>query len=152
MDDLRAAILRPQLARIEDAIARWNARHDRVAAGLAEDSTFVLPRRSAEEPYVGSSIQFRIPGIAPHQAASFLAATAAHAVELKWFGAPEPVGFTSTHRTWRYVPAQDLPRTDRILAGLFDMRLPLTFTLEDCDLIAAIIRNCAASLGLRSAA
>ena len=50
------------------------------------------------------------------------------------------------------MPAQDLPQTDRILAGLFDMRLPLTFTLEDCDLIAAIICDCAASLGLRSAA
>jgi dTDP-4-amino-4,6-dideoxygalactose transaminase len=152
MDNLRAAILRPQLARIEDAIARWNERYDRVAAGLAEDSTFVLPRRLAEERYVGSSIQFRIPGIAPHEAAPFLAATTAHGVELKWFGDPEPVGFTSTHRTWRYVPEQDLPRTDRILAGLFDMRLPLTFTLEDCDLIVAIIRDCAASLGLRSAA
>ena len=152
MDNLRAAILRPQLLRIEDAIARWNARHDRVTARLAEDATFVLPRRPAEERYVGSSIQFRVPGIAPADAASFLAATAARGVELKWFGAPEPVGFTSTHRTWRFVPAQDLPRTDRILAGLFDMRLPLTFTLEDCELIALIIRDCAASLGLRSAA
>jgi hypothetical protein len=101
---------------------------------------------------VGSSIQFRIPHIAPALAARFLAATAARGVELKWFGAPEPVGFTSTHRTWRYVPAQDLPRTDQILAGLFDMRLPLTFTLEDCDLLAAIIRDCAAGLGLQSAA
>ena len=152
MDNLRAAILRPQLARIEDAIARWNARHDHIAARLAEDRAFVLPRRPAEERYVGSSIQFRIPEIAPHDAERFLAATAARGVELKWFGAPEPVGFTSTHRTWRFVPAQDLPRTDRILAGLFDMRLPLTFTLEDCDLIALIIRDCAASLGLRSAA
>jgi dTDP-4-amino-4,6-dideoxygalactose transaminase len=152
MDNLRAAILRPQLARIEDAIARWNARYDRVAAGLAEDSAFVLPWRPAEERYVGSSIQFRIPHIAPAVAARFLAATAARGVELKWFGAPEPVGFTSTHRTWRYVPAQNLPRTDQILAGLFDMRLPLTFTLEDCDLLAAIICDCAAGLGLQSAA
>jgi hypothetical protein len=33
-----------------------------------------------------------------------------------------------------------LPKSDRILAGLIDMRLPLTFSLEDCALIARIIR------------
>jgi hypothetical protein len=37
------------------------------------------------------------------------------------------------------VAPQDLPQTDRVLAGLFDMRLPLTFTLADCDLLAAHI-------------
>jgi hypothetical protein len=37
--------------------------------------------------------------------------------------------------------AQSLPQTDRILAGLLDMRLPLTFSLEDCDVITSIIRQ-----------
>jgi hypothetical protein len=73
-------------------------------------------------------------------------------VELKWFGAGEPVGFTSAHLSWRYVAPQSLPRTDRILAGLFDMRLPLTFTLEDCDLIAGHILDAAATLDLGAAA
>ena len=35
--------------------------------------------------------------------------------------------------------AQQLPRTDAVLATLFDMRLPLTFSLEDCTLIAELI-------------
>ena len=33
-----------------------------------------------------------------------------------------------------------MPATDRVLAGLLDMRVPLTFSLEDCALIARIIR------------
>ncbi len=33
-----------------------------------------------------------------------------------------------------------MPATDRILAGIIDMRLPLTFSLDDCALIARIIR------------
>ena len=33
-----------------------------------------------------------------------------------------------------------MPRSDRILAGLLDMRLPLTFSLDDCALIARVIR------------
>ena len=35
MDALRAAILRPQLALLEDNIARWNARYRVVEAALA---------------------------------------------------------------------------------------------------------------------
>ena len=62
-------------------------------------------------------------------------------MELKWFGAKEPQGFTSRHDSWRYAKPQDLPRTDRILAGLVDMRLPLTFTTDDAALIARILRE-----------
>ena len=62
-------------------------------------------------------------------------------VELKWFGGDEPNGFTSAHTSWRYLRAQQLPRTDRVLASLFDMRLPLTFSLEDCAQIARIIAD-----------
>ena len=36
--------------------------------------------------------------------------------------------------------ARFLPQTDAVLAGLLDLRLPLTFNLEDCALIARIIR------------
>lgn len=139
MDNLRAALLRPQLRVIDAAVAAWNGRHDRVAGHLHGHNAIRLPRRPAEEAYVGSSIQFLLPGLSPDGARAFLAATAARGVELKWFGAADPVAFTSAHPSWRYVEPQHLPQTDRILAGLFDMRLPLTFSLEDCDLLAAHI-------------
>ena len=61
-------------------------------------------------------------------------------VELKWFGGAEPVGFTSRYDSWRYAPSEAMPGSDRILRGILDMRLPLTFSLEDCALIARIIR------------
>ena len=62
-------------------------------------------------------------------------------MELKWFGAAEPVAFTSRYDSWRYAPPQRLPRTDAILAGLIDMRLPLTFSEADVRMIAEIIRD-----------
>jgi hypothetical protein len=34
-----------------------------------------------------------------------------------------------------------MPKTDRILSGLLDLRLPLTFTLNDCELISSIIKE-----------
>lgn len=136
MDNLRAAILRPQLAALDQVNALWNERHDRMAAALAGHPRVRLPKRPDAESYVGSSIQFRVPAFGPAQARAFVAALGERGVEVKWFGAADPVAFTSTHHSWRYVARQDLPQTDRVLATLFDMRLPLTFSLGDCDLIS----------------
>jgi dTDP-4-amino-4,6-dideoxygalactose transaminase len=136
MDNLRAAILRPQLAGLEERVAGWNALHDRLAARLSAHPAIRLPHRPQAEAYVGSSLQFRTPGLSAPECAAFVARAAAGGVELKWFGAAEPAGFTSAHRSWRYLPPQDLPQTDRVLATLFDLRLPLTFTQADIDLIA----------------
>lgn len=148
MDNLRAAILRPQLVVLNTTIAEWNARHDRVAAALAQHPTIRMAHRPAQEHYVGSSLQFRIPGISAQAASGFIADLADRGVEVKWFGASQPVAFTSAHQSWRYVAPQSLPQTDRILSSLFDMRLPLTFSLSDCDLIAAHILQAAESLPL----
>ena len=141
MDNLRAAILRPQLADLPRQIARWNALYQTVERGLAETPGIQLPHRPQAEAYVGSSIQFRLPGWTPARIQSFVAACAARGVELKWFGAPEPVAFTSTHHSWHYAPAQVMPETDRILSTLLDMRLPLTFSTEDAAQIARIISD-----------
>ncbi|WP_340159339.1 DegT/DnrJ/EryC1/StrS aminotransferase family protein [uncultured Hoeflea sp.] len=147
MDNLRAAILLPQLDRLEDSIERWNERYRAVEQALAGADGVEVRRRPQAERYVGSSIQFRLPGMTPALARAFVAANRALGVELKWFGAAEPVAFTSNHHSWRYVDAQELSQTDRILSGLFDMRLPLTFSVEDCRHIGAIIVHCAAELG-----
>ncbi len=32
-----------------------------------------------------------------------------------------------------------LPKTDKVLSSLLDMRIPLTFNQQDCELIADII-------------
>ena len=147
MDNLRAAILLPQLARLEDNIERWNERYRAVEQALAGAPGVSLPQRPEAERYVGSSIQFRLAGLSAPLAEAFVAANRALGVELKWFGAADPVAFTSNHHSWRYVDPQVLPETDRILSCLFDMRLPLTFSVEDCCHIGAIIAHCAAELG-----
>ncbi|WP_417409339.1 DegT/DnrJ/EryC1/StrS family aminotransferase [Hoeflea sp.] len=144
MDNLRAAILLPQLVRLEDSIERWNQRYRAVEDALRGTTGVVLCKRPEEERYVGSSIQFSLPGISPAGAQAFVAANKGLGVELKWFGDENPVGFTSNHHSWRYVEQQSLPETDRILASLFDMRLPLTFSVGDCRHIGAIIAHCAA--------
>ena len=141
MDNLRAAILRPQLADLDQQCARWNDRYRVVESGLRNLPGLKLIERPDKEGFVASSFQFLMPQASVTDVQSFLTACAKRGVELKWFGGTGPTGFTSRHDSWRYAPRQDLPQTDRVLAGLIDMRLPLTFSLEDCAQIARIIAD-----------
>ena len=140
MDNLRAAILRPQLRRLASQCAAWTDRYRVLEAGLCATPGLTVIERPEAEAYVGSSFQFLLPDWSAADVQSVVARCAARGVELKWFGAAEPVAFTSRHDSWRYAPPQSLPQTDRILAGLLDMRLPLTFSPDDCGKIARIIR------------
>ncbi|MDX1604695.1 MAG: DegT/DnrJ/EryC1/StrS family aminotransferase [Candidatus Competibacterales bacterium] len=146
MDNLRASILRPQIADLDRNVTRWNERYRAVEHELGRADGLYLPVRPAEEKFVGSSIQFLIPGITAEGARAFVSACRERGVELKWFGAAEPVGYTSRHQSWRYLARQNLPRTDAILDELFDMRIPLTFSIDDCRLIGQIIAECHAQV------
>ncbi len=140
MDNLRAAILRPQLKRLEDRRERWGVLYRTLEAGLAGTNGLRLVPRPAAEVYVASSFQFLLPDWPEGRIRALIARCAARGVELKWFGAPEPVAFTSRYEHWRYAAPVPLPQTDKVLAGLIDMRLPLTFSPEDAALIGRIIR------------
>ncbi|MCU4653973.1 DegT/DnrJ/EryC1/StrS family aminotransferase [Roseibacterium sp. SDUM158016] len=141
MDHLRASILRVQLADLAAQVDRWNALYRTVEEGLRNTPGLKIVERDPRERIVGSSIQFLLPGFSPGEIGAVVEACRLRGVELKWFGAEEPVAFTSRYDSWRYAPAQRLPRTDAILAGLMDMRLPLTFSVSDAGLIAEIIRD-----------
>ena len=101
-----------------------------------------VPQRLSEERYVGSSIQFRIPGITKSEADLFINKNKKLGVELKWFGNDDPNGFTSNHKSWKYVSQQQLNKSDDILSSLFDLRLPLTFSIDDCIHLSKIIIEC----------
>ena len=140
MDNLRAAILRPQLARLDETCRRWNARYAVLEAGLRELPGVRLPGRPPEEQYVGSSIQFSLPDFSEDRIRAFLANCARRGVDLKWFGDAEPHGFTSRFDSWRYLGQQgELPNTRKVLATLCDMRIPLTFDEDDCRQIVGVI-------------
>ena len=140
MDNLRAAILRAQLKTLPDQCVRWNERYAALEDGLrGTPGLRIIPRPEAER-FVGSSFQFLLPGWRAAAVGDVVARCAARGVELKWFGAAEPAGFTSRYDSGRFARAEPLPKTDEVLAGLLDMRVPLTFSLPDCSLIARNIR------------
>jgi dTDP-4-amino-4,6-dideoxygalactose transaminase len=146
MDNLRAAVLRPQLAALDTRCAGWNARYRAVEAGLRGTPELTLIERPAAEDYVMSSFQFLLLDWAEDDVRAVVDRCGARGVALKWFGAEEPHGFTSRYDHWHYAAPGPLPQSDRVLAGLIDMRLPLAFSLGDCALIARIIREEVAGL------
>jgi len=147
MTNLAAALVRPQLKRLDKQARRWNRRYATLAGLLAGIPQVQLPRRPAREHYVGSSLQFLLTHVTRDQVQDFLRLCAKRGVEIKWFGGAEPVGFTSTFDSWTYIEKRPpLPRTKAILDYMCDFRIPLTFTLEDCRLIGKIIQAAAAEV------
>ena len=61
MDNLRAAILRPQLRNLDAQCAAWNDRYRRVEDGLRNQPGIHVIERPAQEHYVMSSFQFLCP-------------------------------------------------------------------------------------------
>ena len=141
MDNLRAAILRPQLAKLDEQCGAWNARYRVVEEGLRNTPGLTLINRPEAEAYVMSSFQFLLLDWAEVDVQQVVQKCANRGVELKWFGGAEPTGFTSRYDSWRYAQSPKLPQTDRVLKAVLDLRLPLTFSLEDCAMIGRIIRD-----------
>ena len=140
MDNLRAAILRPQIADLATQCQRWNDRYYALEAGFRDIPGLSVVERAPQEVIVGSSIQFLLLDWSEDAVVEVVARCLKRGVELKWFGAAEPVAFTSRYDSWKYANPVQMPASDRILRGVVDMRVPLTFSIEDCELIARIIR------------
>lgn len=148
MSNLAAALARPQLgAVLKDRCRRWNERYAWLAQALEGTPHLRLPHRPPKEQFVASSLQFSLVGLSAAQIRQAIAACGDRGLHIKWFGADEPVGFTSAWSHWRFFGGQpqELPQAERVLAGLCDLRLPLTLSADDCQAIAAVIRGALAT-------
>jgi dTDP-4-amino-4,6-dideoxygalactose transaminase len=142
MQELTAALARPQIGMLEQRSAAWRERYGWLASEFARIPQVALPARGEKEDFVPSSIQFSLVDMPPEAIATALADCKDRGVDIKWFGRSEPMGFTSTWRDWRYVgDSQALPETGRMLASLCDMRIPLSLARKDCRLIADILAD-----------
>ncbi|MCP4328616.1 MAG: aminotransferase class I/II-fold pyridoxal phosphate-dependent enzyme [Alphaproteobacteria bacterium] len=142
MSNLVAAVLRPQLALMDERTASWRTNYRRLADLLRAIDHIAVPERPAKEDAVPSSIQFSVTGLRADQIEDFIAICERQGIHVKWFGGREPVGFTSSYEHWRYIEATpELRSSRRVLDGLCDMRIPLSLSEDDCRTIAAILRE-----------
>ena len=148
LDNLRATILRDQLPNLEANVHRWNVRYRILEAGFRSAPGLGVVERNQHEEFVGSSIQFKATGIAPKDIPAFLKDCGSRGVEIKWFGGDEPVAFTSRYDSWQYLGDMDpLPNTIETLSTTCDLRVPLTFSEQDCqDIVDIVTEEMAARL------
>lgn len=144
MQNLSAAVIRPQLPLVAERVAKGRTGHDRVAAELNLSAHLAVPEALGPEERAPDSIQFNLMGDwSDQQAVEFQAAAKARGVSVQVFGLSE--GNARAFWNWQFLGAvPDLPQTRAMLMRACDVRLPTRLTEAELDYIAAAIVEAAA--------
>ncbi|MGB4908185.1 MAG: aminotransferase class I/II-fold pyridoxal phosphate-dependent enzyme [Tabrizicola sp.] len=146
MQNLSAAVIRPQLPLVAERVAKGRAGHDRVAAVLNGSAELAVPEALGPEERAPDSIQFNlVGGWSDQQAVEFQAAAKARGVSVQVFGLSE--GNARAFWNWQFLgEVPDLPQTRAMLMRACDVRLPTRLTEVELDYIAAAIVDAAAEV------
>lgn len=143
MQNLSAAVIRPQLPEIASRVAKGRAGHDRVAARLNTSAWLSVPPPLAPEKRAPDSIQFNLAGDwTDAEATRFQVRAKARGVAVQVFGLSE--GNARAFWNWQFLGQQgDLPKTRAMLMRACDVRLPTRLTGDELDFIAEAILGAA---------
>ncbi len=146
MQNLSAAVIRPQLPALADRVAKGRAGHDRVAAVLNTCDWLTVPNALPPENRAPDSIQFNLRGDwSDAQARAFQAAASARGVAVQVFGLSD--GNARAFWNWEFLgPAPELPQTRAMLMRACDVRLPTRLTNAELDFIAHAVVDAATAV------
>ena len=136
MSNLTAALLRPQLRRIEPQLERFRSRFRTVAEGL-EGCPVRLPAQPRGVTAVPDSLQFELTSLGHEQIARFVERCRAGGLRFQVFGLE--AANSRCFWNWRFFEAQECPRTRSLLERLADVPLPLWLPEEDLERVAPTI-------------
>ena len=143
MQNLSAAVIRPQLPLIAERVMKGRAGHDLVASRLNESPWLVVPPPLPPEQRAPDSIQFNLSGDwTDTEALRFQALAKRRGVAVQVFGLSE--GNARAFWNWEFLgPQPDLPQTRAMLMRACDVRLPTRLTADELDYIAEAIYRAA---------
>ena len=146
MQNLSAAVIRPQLPLVEGRVAKGRAGHDRVAERLNQTASLHVPPPLAPEGRAPDSIQFNLVGTwTDAEALQFQAEAKRRGVSVQVFGLSE--GNARAFWNWEFLgPQPDMPQTRAMLMRACDVRLPTRLTEAELDYIAEAIVAAAAAV------
>lgn len=146
MQNLSAAVIRPQLPLVAERVAKGRAGHDRVAAALNLSAHLAVPEALGPEKRAPDSIQFNlVGGWTDAEAGAFQTAAKARGVSVQVFGLSE--GNARAFWNWQFLgEVPDLPKTRAMLMRACDVRLPTRLTEAELDYIARAIVEAAAEV------
>lgn len=136
MQNLSAAVIRPQLAEVPRRVRDGRANHDYVADRLNTSSHLQVPPPLPQETRAPDSLQFTLTGDwTDAQAIAFQQAAMARGITVQVFGLSRDNA--RAFWNWQFLPDQhDLPQTRAMLMRACDLRLPARLTRPDLDIIA----------------
>ena len=139
MQNLSAAVIRPQLPLIAERVAKGRAGHDRVADRLNESPWLTVPPSLPPEQRAPDSIQFNLSGDwTDQEALRFQTLAKRRGVSVQVFGLSE--GNARAFWNWEFLgPVPDQPQTRAMLMRACDVRLPTRLTVDELDFIAEAI-------------
>lgn len=137
MQNLSAAVIRPQLPEVARRVRDGRANHDYVAGVLNTSPWLTVPDALEPEDRAPDSIQFNLEGFADDaEARAFADASAERGVKVQIFGLS-----TDNARAfwnWQFIPGDtpELPKTRAMLMRACDVRLPARLSRADLNFIA----------------
>ena len=143
MQNLSAAVIRPQLPEVAGRVAKGRAGHDRVAERLNQSAYLAVPPPLTPEERAPDSIQFNLTGDwSDADARRFQAEAKRRGITVQIFGLSEDNA--RAFWNWQFLgETPDLPKTRAMLMRAGDVRLPTRLTDEELDFIAAAIFDAA---------
>jgi dTDP-4-amino-4,6-dideoxygalactose transaminase len=146
MQNLSAAVIRPQLPLVAERVTKGRAGHDRVAAQLNASAWLRVPEPLGPEERAPDSIQFNLVGDwTDDQALAFQNAAKARGVSVQVFGLSK--GNARAYWNWQFLgDLPELPQTRAMLMRACDVRLPTRLTEAELDFIAEALVAAAADV------
>ena len=143
MQNLSAAVIRPQLPEVAGRVAKGRAGHDRVAERLNQSAYLAVPPPLAPEERAPDSIQFNLTGDwSDADARRFQGEAKRRGITVQIFGLSEDNA--RAFWNWQFLgETPDLPKTRAMLMRAGDVRLPTRLTDDELDFIAAAIFDAA---------
>lgn len=146
MQNLSAAVIRPQLPEIARRVRDGRANHDYVAARLNLSPWMQVPPALGPETRAPDSLQFNLEGDwSDAEALRFQEAARARGVAVQVFGLSQDNA--RAFWNWQFLGDQpDLPKTRAMLMRACDLRLPARLKQPELDFIAEAVLEAAAEV------
>jgi len=139
MQNLSAAVIRPQLPLVAGRVAAGRANHDYVAGRLNRSPWFDVPPALPQEERAPDSLQFNLVGTwSDTEARAFQDAAKARGVAVQIFGLSDDNA--RAFWNWKFLgDVPDMPTTRAMLMRACDLRLPARLQRPDLDFIATAL-------------
>ncbi|WP_457648475.1 DegT/DnrJ/EryC1/StrS family aminotransferase [Profundibacter sp.] len=142
MQNLSAAVIRPQIKEVPRRVADGLANHDYVAGKLNASPFLTVPDPLKPESRAPDSIQFNLDGFTDEETLAFATEAKARGIAVQVFGLSKDNA--RAFWNWQFIGySPELPETRAMLMRACDVRLPARLTRADLDYIADALTGAA---------